>query len=148
VGTGAAGIGGSMTYLIMTTLLQLSLPVTLTFVSLLSPIMGLSYFFLMSKPHLLAENKRVLSLQYATVSGSLDEHATLVADVSNESLESSPPGAVDSTRAEFLNWRDRIIVLKPLFMRYMLPLFFVFWAGTACRAECQCCCIWLKRGWF
>ena len=153
VGTGLAGVFGALAYLTLTSWLQLSVPLTLRIVSVLPFGMLFAYLFLVKVPSEVSERDWAWfhgfrGGNYTT----LEDHDEPMVDeplpaeqqgidemevsdqevpvyIAREEATIEEP-SVEDTRIpiEKMELRQRIKLLKPLFVPYMIPLFLVFWA--------------------
>jgi len=96
-GTGAAGIVGAFYYLALATWFGLSMRTTLLIAGLLPCMMGVAYLFLLNSEH----------------AGTFIE--------SDENENNSAP------KTASLSLKHRLLILRPLMLRYVVPLFLVYY---------------------
>lgn len=117
-GTGAAGVIGALYYLIMSTWWGLSMRTALLIACLLPLQMAFSYFFLLRpENHVVAEWER-----------GPGEDGDSEACQEILGTASASGGPENSRSTAYFSLQDRLSMIKPLVVRYILPLFLVYYA--------------------
>jgi len=151
-GTGAAGVIGSLLYLALTTWARLDYKPTMLILSPMPIGMALAYFLLMSKPHLEVEKTRsVTSANRPSVI--LGDSTRLLSSDNHEEEEDDDGASINYINSDMvdeiethngtprisvhelkpivparLTFIDRLKLIRPLIIPFMLPLFLVYWA--------------------
>jgi battenin len=137
IGTGLAGVLGSLVYWFLTSIAGVSMSTTMRLVSILPVIMLLVYVWGVRIPSSVSErdwswfntiSRRIRNTDnsaYATLEDETEvgvkPEALVISD--EDPIIESPPILIES-----MDWRQRLKVLRPLIMPYMLPLLLVFWS--------------------
>jgi battenin len=128
-GTGAAGIAGALTYLLLTSVLGLTSFAALMIITVLPLGILFSAYVLLTGNHskggLIGPFRGCLRRIRGKKSGQASRRARRQTDAL---VEASMTPTVVLDKAKSLTLKERILHLLPLGRRYMLPLFIVYWA--------------------
>jgi battenin len=143
LGTGLAGLFGSFVYLLMSTVFKWDLATSFGACQFFPLVMLLNYWFVLSHGPLktgLHQKRRVSENEVIVVD---QEEALISVDVVDVDQEEALLVDVDSTNGsdrqtttigtnyEKLSLHEKLVVVKSLVWKYMLPLFFVYWSEYA-----------------
>lgn len=126
LGTGLAGLFGSFVYLLMSTVFKWDLATSFGACQFFPLVMFLNYWFVLSHGPLKTglHQKRRVSENEVIVD---QEEALVVVDNTNGSDQQT----TIRTDYEKLSLHEKLVVVKSLVWKYMLPLFFVYWSEYA-----------------
>ncbi|RUS21211.1 CLN3 protein-domain-containing protein [Endogone sp. FLAS-F59071] len=130
-----AGVLGSLAFLALTTWLELSVRASLILVSALPGLMAYTYFFLLTKPSSFTLPENISTLD-EDVEDILAEDAITarpaVQVIDNDDIDA---GEIDGRmlsnvprHPEDMTFGEKLMLVRPLVMRFILPLFIVYWA--------------------
>ncbi|OZJ06324.1 hypothetical protein BZG36_00703 [Bifiguratus adelaidae] len=135
-GTGAAGVLGAVTFLVMTTGFGLDLRQSLILVSLLPTLMLVMYFFVLQPPSLpdIEANDEVVDAVEPLGDATIPELHTADPEDDAEELDlesdafSSDEWEALKTPKDMTMKENLRHVVRPLIMPFILPMFVVYWA--------------------
>lgn len=119
-GTGAAGIIGALYYLVLSTWWDLSMRTALFIACLLPLQMAFAYFVLLRPEH-----RVVAEWEQGPDEDGDSEDCREISNSASTTASDTPESVRSNSR---FSLHERLLMIKPLVVRYILPLFLVYWA--------------------
>ncbi|KAI3660895.1 hypothetical protein MP638_006652 [Amoeboaphelidium occidentale] len=140
LGTGLAGLFGSFVYLLMSTVFKWDLATSFGACQFFPLVMFLNYWFVLSHGPLkigLHQKRRVSENEVVIFVVDQEDEEALVVNSTNENdqqtttITTATATTTARTKYEKLSLQEKLVVVKSLVWKYMLPLFFVYWSEYA-----------------